>query len=237
MLFAPKPLIFTPLWDEIRANKDLLLTKKSAAFIGYCRTQANKYGIRGSRVAAAKKAKEFFEVGLASLGSTAKVEEVSSYMIGIFDEHTRVVTKETTPGKTETYFECCNRMVGFKNTLKEAAHIFARIFDEYGHRSRLAQTNEGIDWKALSHAVRVADEAIELLTTANVTFPLPNAAHILKIKLGLLPYQEVADEIERLLELVEGASLVSNLRDSADQEFIDDLIFRVHKGVVLRGEA
>src|ERR1700722_15667678 len=40
MLFAPKPLITSPLWEEIRANKDLLLTKRSAAFVGYCRTQA-----------------------------------------------------------------------------------------------------------------------------------------------------------------------------------------------------
>lgn len=226
MLFAPVPLVSSFLWEEIRANKDLLLTKKSAAFVGYCRTQANKYGIKGSRVAAAKKAKEFFEVGLKSLGSTAKVQDVSDYMVNIFDDHTRHVTKETTPGKFETYFECCNRMVGFKNTLKEAVAIYTRIFDEYGQPARLAETNEGIDWKALSYAVRVGNEALELLATANVTFPLPNAKHILEIKKGLVPYQQVADEIEELLEDVEKASASSNLRESPDFEFINDLVVR-----------
>ena len=232
MLFAPIPLVSSPLWEEIRANKDRLLTKRSAAFVGYCRTQANKYGIKGSRVAAAKEAKEGFERWLRIHGPTAKVFEVLDDTSRVLDEHTRILSKETTPGKFETYFECCNRMVGFKNTLKEAAAIYSRIYEEYGKRARLAETNDGIDWKALSHAVRVANEAVELLTTANVTFPLPNAEHILEIKKGLVPYQEVANEIEGLLEDVEKASVSSNLRDDADKDFIDSLVIREYKRAV-----
>jgi hypothetical protein len=68
-----------------------------------------------------------------------------------------------------------------------------------------------------------------LLRTANVTFPLPNAAHILEIKRGLLPYDDVASEIEGLLEQVESASEASTLRDEADQTFIDSLVYRVHR--------
>ena len=233
MLFAPKPLVSTPLWNEIRANKDRLLTKRSAAFVGYCRTQANKYGIKGSRVAAVKTAAEGFARDLAIHGSTAKVGDIMGDRPREINEHTRVICKETTPGRFETYFECCNRMVGFKNTLKEAAAIYSRIYEEYGKRARLAQANEGIDWKALSHAVRVANEALELLNTANVTFPLPNAAHILEIKKGLLSYDQVAEEIEGLLLDVDKASKVSTLRDDADKEFIDDLVKRVHIDAII----
>ena len=231
MLFAPKPLVTSPLWDEIRANKERLLTKRSAAFVGYCRTQANKYGIKGSRVAAAKEAAEFFAAMLVEHGTTAKVGDFEARLP--MNEHSRVVTKETSAGNMETYYECCNRMVGFKNTLKEAAAIYSRIFDEYGHRARLAQTNEGIDWKALSHAVRVANEALELLLTANVTFPLPNAKHILEIKGGLVPYEQVANEIEGLLGDVERAAAISTLRDGADMEFIDSLVMSEYKRSVM----
>jgi hypothetical protein len=233
MLFTPQPLVTSPLWEEIRANKDRLLTKRSAAFVGYCRTQANKYGIRGSRVAAAKDAAEFFKQHYARLGSTAKLREVAELMSGLVGEHTQVVELDTTPGNKEWFFECCNRKVSFGNTIKAASEIFTRIYDNYGQRAKLAQTNEGVDWKALSHAVRVANEALELLATANVTFPLPNAGHILDIKQGRLPYDEVASEIEGLLEQVERASEVSTLRDSADQEFIDDLVRRVYRDVVM----
>lgn len=237
MLFTPKPLMSSALWDEIRASKDLLLTKRSAAFVGYCRTQANKYGIKGSRVAAAKEAAEFFNSHCARLGTTAKLHEIADLFPSIAGEHTKIVELATTEGHTENFVECCNRKVSFGNTIKAASEIFSRIYDNYGKRAKLAQTNEGIDWKALSHAVRVANEALELLATANVTFPLPNAAHILEIKRGLLPYDEVAGEIESLLEEVEKAAATSSLRDEADQEFIDSLVCREHINSIKRGES
>lgn len=232
MLFAPLPVLRTPLWNHIQNNKDRFLTKRSAAFVGYCRTQANKYGIKGSRVAAAKEAMVFFTEWMAAHGTTAKVGETPCYQLA--GEHTQIIEKDTTPGHKETYFECCNRMVGFKNTVKEAASIFTRIYEEYGARARQAEKNEGIDWKALSHAVRVANEALELLLNWKITFPLPNAAHILEVKQGKLSYAEVADEIEGLLVRVEDASKMSTLPEEADRGFIDDLVEHVYKMEVYR---
>jgi len=201
-----------------------LLTKRSATFVGYCRQQANKYGIKGSRVEAVKRSAEFFGEYLLSNGTTAKVGDLEPLLSDLFNDHTRIVTKETSDGHTETYFECCNRMVGFKNTLKEAATIYQRIYEEYGDRARRAQSNDGIDWKALSHAVRVGHEALELLQTAFITFPLPNAKHVLGIKQAKLPYAAVADEIEHLLVQVEAASERSLLRETADRDLIDEIV-------------
>jgi len=232
MLFAPNPEISTYLWDNIKFNKEKLLTKKSAAFVGYCRTQANKYGIKGSRVAAAKSAMEFFNKGVLQEGNLAKVGDWITLDSYPKNEFTTVVTKETTPGKFESYFECCNRMVGFKNTLKEASGIYTRIYENYGDRARKAENNEGIDWKALSHAVRVGNEAVELLKTGNIDFPLKNRAHILDIKLGWLKYDQVAEEIEQLLVDVEEASKVSVLRNEPDYEWIDSLVEEVYAEII-----
>jgi hypothetical protein len=228
MLFAPNPEESTLLWDHLRMNRERLLTKKSAAFVSYCRTQANKYGIKGSRVAAAKKSLDMFEALIQSFGSTAKVGDYIAPGDREIAPHTSVVTKETTGGNFETYYVCCDRMVGFKNTLKEAASIFTRIHENYGARARMAESNEGVDWKALSHAVRVGHEALELLKYRWITFPLPNAAHILEIKQGKLDYKQVAEEIEGLLVAVESASLSSTLRESADSAWIDELIYTVY---------
>lgn len=228
MLFAPEPLITSVLWKYIQQNKEKLLTKRSAAFVGYCRTQANKYGIKGSRVAAAKDAMERFQRLADQYGTTAKVGEFFIEDDEVMNEHTRTMRKETTQGRIERYFECCNRMVGFTNTVKEAAAVYRRIYENYGDRARLAEKNESIDWKALSHAVRVGREAIELLTTQHITFPLPYAAHVLEIKQGKMEYQSVANEIERLLDSVEVAVLVSSLREDPDYQFIDDTIAEVY---------
>ena len=128
MLFAPNPEIDSFLWyTTIKANKEKLLTTKSASFVGYVRTQANKYGIRGSRVKAAKEASQVFST-IYSNSPQGKVGDFESLLTEMTGEFTKIVTKETTPGKFETYFECCNRMVGFKNTLKEAAGIYTRIY-------------------------------------------------------------------------------------------------------------
>lgn len=233
MLFAPEPMLTSGLWEHIQGNRERLLTKRSAAFVGYCRTQANKYGIKGSRVASAKNALTRFEGLLAQHGTLAKVGEFFGPDDEVIDEHTRTMRKETTQGRTERYFECCNRMVGFSNTVKEAVGIFKRIHENYGDRARLAEKNEGIDWKALSHAVRVGQEATELLLTHKITFPLPYAAHILEIKQGKVSYDTVASQIEGLLEEVECAAETSTLRDDPDRQFIDDLVAEIHAKKVI----
>jgi hypothetical protein len=226
MLFAPQPVVASDLWRMIQKNKSRLLTRRSVAFVGYCRTQANKYGIKGSRVAATKEAAELFSREYTRLGPTAKVHEIAELLPALVGEHTALIDLPVKPGAVakERFIECCNRKISFNNTIKTASEVFRRIYDNYGARARLAETNEGVDWKALSHAVRVGEEAIELLATGHITFPLKNAAHILDIKQGGLAYDEVASEIEGLLEQVEREAERSVLRDTPDQEWIDALV-------------
>ena len=92
-----------------------------------------------------------------------------------------------------------------------------------------------MDWKALSHAVRVGYEAIELFNTGHITFPRPEAQHLLAIKKGEVEYQKVAEEIEQLLVDVENAAEKSNLPDKADTTIIDDFIAEHYAKQVIAG--
>jgi predicted nucleotidyltransferase len=61
MLFAPSnAMLSSPHkeWHEICALAPKLFTKRAASFVRYCKQQANKYGIKGSRVASARIALE-----------------------------------------------------------------------------------------------------------------------------------------------------------------------------------
>lgn len=243
MLFAPNPEETSLLWQHIRRNSARLLTKQATVFLGYCRQQANKYGIKGSRVAAARDAAEFFDWAYARHGAVRKVGEMNGLIddichldalilknpehISFFDH---VDFKDSR--KNEKYLQVCNRKVPFTASVKLAAEIFNKIHDNYGDRAKLAEVNEGIDWKALSHAVRVGEEAIELMATGKITFPLRNREHILAIKQGKLPYAKVSKEIEDLLDTVERSAPVSILRDTADREWIDDLVASVYRSRV-----
>lgn len=245
VLFAPHwsmPVEPRSEWIEIERNRQRLITRKSAAFLGYCRQQANKYGIKGSRVAAARTALTLLAEGVADFGTTAKLGELAGRIdkLASYSEHMDVLDIEGATDvhgvrRTVRHWEVCNRKMPFTQTIKSAHEVMRRIVDEYGHRARQAESNQGVDWKALSHAVRVGRQAIELLATGEVTFPRPEAAHLIAIKTGQLAYQPVAEEIEGLLEEVEHAAEKSSLPASADLEWIDDFVADVHRRVIMVG--
>jgi RNA repair pathway DNA polymerase beta family protein len=241
MLFAPQVSFLAPGWEWywIKDNTHRLVTKKHASFVGYCRTQANKYGIKGSRVAAARTAYEFLQRAQEKLGTTEKLGsltwEIDALSMG--NEYMQVLDIEGATDvngikKTVRHWEVCNRKMPYTQTIKGACEVMHRIVKEYGHRALQAERNEGIDWKALSHAVRVGNQAIELLGTGRVEFPLANREHLKDIKLGKLQYAEVAEEIEDLLVRVEEAAAASTLRDEPDYAWIDATVAEFHEAAV-----
>ena len=217
-------------WIEIVANKHRLLTRKSAAFIGYARKQAAKYGIKGSRVAASRAALAILESGMSRLGSVAKVGELAPEIDAALaaTEHMAIVPIEMINGGIVNHWEVCGRKLPYSVSIKNARDIMAKLVEEYGHRALQAESNQGVDWKALSHAVRVGHQAIEVLSTGNITFPLPNAAHVLEIKQGQRDYREVSVEIEALFVQVEAAAEASKLPAEPDMQWIDDFVVRVY---------
>jgi hypothetical protein len=238
MLFAPDAVLLgepAPEWREIQAHSDRLVTRRAAAFVRYCRQQANKYGIKGSRVAAARAALALLGSAESSHGSTARLAAIETEVTAFAGttEHASLRDMEMPGGRLVRHLEVCGRKMPFTSSIKSAREMARRLVDEYGERALQAERNEGIDWKALSHAVRVGREALELLDTGRITFPLPYAAEILAIRRGERPYDRVGEEIERLVDAVEAAARRSALRDEPDREFIDGLVTRAYRAAVL----
>jgi RNA repair pathway DNA polymerase beta family len=232
MLFAPDSAMTippAPLWREIQANAHRLVSKRASTFLGYCRRQANTYGVKGTRVAAARKALAVLSEGEARLGPAAKLSELAAELEALTTmEHIGFAERPLPGGAMLRHLDVCDHKAPFTASIKTAREMVQRLAGDYGQRALQAERNEGVDWKALSHAVRIGREAIELFETGRIVFPLRYAAHLLKIKLGELPYVQVADEIERLLTEVEAAASASGLPEAADREFIAELVARVH---------
>lgn len=238
MLFAPRWAMTTdpdPIWTMIWDARHQLLSRRAASFIGYCRTQANKYGIKGSRVHAVREIVDWFDQAIAAHGHLAKLEAAADTLPTFIAErnleHTAIIGIDhpSRPGNPIMHLECCNRKAPFTVSLKDTRALYGRLLDEYGARALMAERNEGVDWKALSHAVRVGEEALELLATGHITFPLPNATGILQIKQGAIPYAAVAERIEELLEQVEKAETISILRPTPDHATIDAIVLTAYR--------
>lgn len=240
MLFATPLIVDAQLdgfareiWGEIWNNRDRLASKKCESYLGYCRNQAAKYGVKGSRMAAAEQAAKFFRIICEDMSPKLRVREVSATMMADLCEleHCRIVAVVQGDGKPMNAFECCDRKVMFNDTVKTAYELYQRVYDEYGHRARAAK-EKGIDWKALSHAVRVGNQAVEYLSIGAIMFPRPERQHLIDIKAGKIAYEEVAEEIEGLLYMVKAAEIASALPDEPDWDWINDFVCRAHRSVI-----
>jgi predicted nucleotidyltransferase len=239
MLFAPEEFkLFKGadyhLFETIYANKDRLLSKGILSFIGYARKQASKYGIKGSRVRAVKNTIEF----LNGCDSTLLLKdqeikrELDAFIHFENDEFIKYVECTDPNDASVTYFEVCGRKFQLTNSVKYSLGVLNKIYNEYGQRARLAEVNDGIDWKALSHAVRVNFEGQELLQTGFITFPCPERKLLLEIKNGKLPYKEVEVIIENGLKELEAAQVNSKLREKPDEEWAEDFVYDIYSSIV-----
>ncbi len=238
MLFAPPASVTesSPEWDEIVGNRHRLVTRDCSQFVAYCRRQAAKYGIKGSRVAATRRALALLDAGIERHGDgfSKKLELMEAEIRAFDDEHARVVNIVHPTGRDQWHWEVCDRKMPFRASILSARDLMASLVAEYGVRALQAERNDGLDWKALSHAVRVGQESLELLSTGAITLPLPDRAHVLDVKLGRVPYVDVAREIESLMAAVEAAKENSRLPSTPDVEWIEDFVVRAHGGEVLR---
>jgi predicted nucleotidyltransferase len=238
MLFAPDWAMIKPpdqVWLDIQKIAPKLITKRTTSLVKYCRKQANKYGIKGSRVAASRIALDIFRNSEKKYGSQEKLEVIYDDLKQAIDsnEFLRFIEGKRTDGDTVKYFEVCGKKIMLTASIKNAIEVSQKLVDEYGQRALAAERNEGVDWKALSHAVRVANEAIELFDTGHITFPRPEAQQLLLIKQGKIEYQQVAEKIEQLLVGMELTAQKSNLPDAIDINLIDDFVAKHYKKQVI----
>jgi hypothetical protein len=228
-----------PPWREIQASAPRLVTRQASAFVRYCRQQANKYGLKGSRVAAARHAEQVLAAAQAQYGSAAKLSaaaaEATAFAKGT--EHAALVDLPMPSGQLVRQLEVCGKKMPFTSSIKSAREIARRLVDEHGERALQAERNEGVDWKSLSHAIRVSREAVELFEIGRITFPLRCAAELLAIKRGEVKFETIAATTEQLLTDVEQAAASSDLPDEPDQALIDELVLRAYRGQVLAAKA
>lgn len=227
------------IWYIIYENKEKLITKNVNSFIGYSKKQAGKYGVKGSRLDALRKVVSLLE----SYPEYARLENHANDLDKLVEESALVVSLENTPlisiemvkqvsGLLLPHLQVCNRKIAYTCTVKQALSVYGKIYNEYGLRAHKASLDGGRDYKSLSHAIRVNSEAKELLLTGHITFPRPDRELLTQVKTNQIPYEQVAEMIEQgLMELVE-ANKVSTLRDTPDQEWVDNFIYDVYSRIV-----
>jgi hypothetical protein len=217
MLHTPENMIVTdsPIWDRIVRYRPMFYTKNLKAFVGYAKGQSVKYSMKGTRILDAQRVIEYLNrmKGLYLTDIWDNLPEGDS-----IHKHPAVVNNER-------YYEVCGKKFGERVTTEYAVNSIEIYLNQYGKRAIMAASNDGIDWKAVSHAFRAAYEVKQLLTEGTITFPLREAKELLKIKKGSYDYRSyVEPKLDELIKKVEDLSANSTYPEAVDRKFWDNFI-------------
>ena len=231
MLHAPKSAIMTSnyFWHFIVDNRSRFYTKNMKAYIGYVRRQAAKYGVKGSRLAAVE---EVLNMAKQFESDTVETRVEDFMSLWPKNEYVRVVESENGAGH-QVFLEVCGRK--FQTTLKMSVFIdnLQRVYDNYGERAKAAKENKGVDWKAVSHALRAGYQAYHIYPDGGFSYPLPETDFLFDVKMGKLDYvTEVAPVLEKLVDDVERLAEESDYPETVDREFWNNWLITVHRDIV-----
>jgi hypothetical protein len=232
LLFTPDSMILEkhPLWDEIRAAAPLLVNKRVDAFVGYCKQQSHKYGTRGSRLNSLEIVLSYLDTNVDH-GDNRLREVDLSPLLNL--EHVEMI--KDTNGKE--LFVVCGKKFGLDTPVSYVEKPLKLYYDTYGERSKQARLNQNVDWKALSHAVRVCMQAISLLNTGKIMLPMhPSQVTLLKgIKKGDLTFDVVSNLIEEYQEDMLRARDESTLPAEPNLAEFQKIQTRIY-GMIVKGE-
>jgi hypothetical protein len=218
MLFAPEELtvITSPLWERMKAERESFLFKEMNAFVGYARAQAKKYSAKGDRLAEAESLIELLD----ETEPDVRMSDIWNKLpLGLYLEY----INDDVQGIPQ--YRALNRTIKSTYKVGYVREIMSSVVSEYGKRAKRAYDDKGADWKALSHAVRISLELLEIYRDKKITFPIKKRGLVLKIKRGEIPLSKVINLIDKLVEKVEVEKDNSGLPDKPDTKFWEEFLY------------
>jgi hypothetical protein len=250
----------SPIWDEIIENIDKILTKNVKAYLGYCKSQAQKYSIKGDKLKNYNAFKSFCEKYLNEKdanGAPLPLLEALEFEYNTHEypklisncipepgaERNKIAFGETakfnfgdhcyfeTALNKESYLVISDVKFQLNDSIKSALKKVNSVIDSYGKRADAAANDNGVDWKAISHCVRVLLQVEQLLSENKITFPLINANFVKAIKYNTIDmtYEEIMKWIENHIMHIDEVLLPkSTLREKADYKWIEKFILKCY---------
>jgi predicted nucleotidyltransferase len=253
-------LVDTPIWNKIIENIDKILTKNVKAYLGYCKSQCIKYSIKGDKLKNYSTFEKFCEKYLNQKDEHGAPETLFNCLNIEYsnDDFPNIMSKPMIPPPGERfkigfnkeaeynfgdhcYFETALNKESYitisdvkfqlNDSIKSAYHKVQKVISSYGKRAEAAASDNGVDWKAISHCVRVLLQVEQLLSENKITFPLINANFVKSIKYNTtnMSYEEVMSWIETHMWHIDEVLLPkSTLREKADYQWIEKFILNCY---------
>ena len=225
-------------WKELTQNIDKIITKNMNAYLGYCKSQCQKYSLKGDKLnnyMSFLKMCEFYYNDKNEHGAPETLYNILCRAFHLdslkhlinFGDHCYFITANN----KESYISISDIKFTLTDSIKSAYHKCQKVINSYGQRAQAAANEDGTDLKAISHCVRVLFQVEELLETGKIEFPLKHADFVKSIKYNTtaMTRDEIMDWIEKKIEYINTQLEKSTLREKADYKWIEKFILKCYK--------
>lgn len=216
------------IWNDLKDNRTKFYTKDMKSYVGYARKQANKYGVKGSRMGDVEKVVNWLKFSKnEEQRFTTTIRQVYTQLPT--SEFIKLVSQDTKQGELK-FYEICGRKYQDTLTLEQLLVHAQGIYDEYGDRAKMAKLDLGVDFKAVSHSIRASYQMLHILEDGDFEYPLPETDFILAVKKGELNFvNDIQPVLEGLIEKIEKLAAVSALPQKVDRGYWDKWLLGVYE--------
>ena len=192
-----------PLMTEIFTNADRLINPSAVeSAASYALRQAKKYGIKGSRLGLLRRLREAMAEILAARGQDMRGQKLCHILPELNQRFAGDAFYAAGSNLEGEYVVIGGKMHMAGIPLEEFAARIKNDLQRYGNRAEDALAGNGVDFKALSHALRASGQQLELLRTGRISYPLAFREQLMLVKSGALPYpvaeKMILDDIEKM---------------------------------------
>lgn len=221
MLHVPEQFIIekTPVWDFIHDRRNMFYTKNMKAFVGFARSQAKRYSVKGERLQTAVNALRYLE-------TCPEMNKLGEHFVSLVAAGGTLTERDNFGN---FFVDINGRKLSETVTVKYAKDKINLIIKEYGKRAEKAKEAGGVDWKAISHAVRAALEVKEIYETGDLIFPLKDRKLLLEIKEGKIALEKVMTFLDTIINKVDEYSVTQPFPEKVNEKYWEDFIVNLYK--------
>ena len=223
-----------PIFLELRKNRVDIASNNTNKILGFCKAQSISYSPNADRLQAAK---EVHSVLMARGVTRSTKDKFANYMEDILNTCSSDLVKEISiidiHKNNIRYIDMCGKKIEETVSASLALEIVTTSFKKFESLVQKGNQKNKHDWKSLSHAMRIAQEGHEYVSTGQITIPAKNTDLLLNVKLGKIPLDEVSSMVDKEISNFEAAIETSPLPLLPNEDYIDEFVCRAHMQQIL----
>jgi len=203
LIHTPRTLILetSSVWDELLTLKHKLTTNKIQAFVGYCTTMAAKFSDKSEKLIELKAIADQFK----KFDSGKTIQEALETFDFTEFKYLERITKVHKAGHSEEYLMMPYASFPLNRKISQTLGPIQMRIGQFGKRSEDAAEAGGVDLKAYYHAMRVAWQLEDYLTTGELVFPSSRVGELINIRNGKYSRDYIDSwidaELDRILKI------------------------------------